>query len=79
MKRILAIMISLSLVACGSNEPMTRKGVPCEQSRECMTRVAANEFIATCGESFMGQPAIMMSTWDNGKTWSVGNCDATAK
>lgn len=85
MKTFFAIAMMITMTACGgqpvdeSQQPSKREAVPCSQSKECQTRVAAHEVIKTCAESFIGNPAVMMSTWDNGQTWLKGNCDATAK
>ena len=59
-----------------------RPAVPCNESAECMARVMDGQKIARCDEAVradeFGRPA-MMSTWDEGKTWLIGNCDDTAK
>jgi hypothetical protein len=82
--KTITLLAALLLSACGgapldSQQPSARPAVPCEQSAECKARTAAGQAIATCAESYMGNPAVMMSTWDNGKTWLIGNCDSTAK
>lgn len=84
MKNIILAVFASILVGCGGAMPVenpdvasSRPAVPCQMSAECRASVLAGEAPRICAESFMGQPAVMMSTWDNGTTWLRGNCDST--
>lgn len=79
MKLTLCAFVCL-LTGCGagasfdaSQQPSQQPTVECSESAECMAYGATAR---TCAESFFG--TVMMSTWDNGKTWLIGNCDSTA-
>lgn len=80
--KLTAIIISLLLVGCGAGEPSinnlpsTQPTMSCDQSAECVQRTQAGEVLKTCDEQYHG--GRMMSTWDNGRSWLVGNCDLTA-
>lgn len=82
--QILIFCLCAALTACGgapidtAQQPSSRTAVPCSQSAECTQRVATGDSIKTCAEAFIGNPAVMMSTWDNGKSWVRGNCDSSA-
>lgn len=82
MKKIICILAAFCLSACNAGAidetqlPSASKAVPCEQSKECLMYGATAK---TCNEGYIGNPPVMASTWDNGKTWLIGNCDSTAK
>lgn len=79
--RKLILLACLAMTACGGTSvkpqglPSTSVAVPCSESAECVQRVAAGEAILTCTEQYFGYQ--FMSSWDGGKTWLNGNCDAT--
>jgi hypothetical protein len=87
--KLIMLCITVALTGCGVGQqvPITqqassRLAVPCAQSAECTARVAAGETIKTCAENLLydtNHNLVMQSTWDNGKTWLIGNCDSTAK